>query len=119
MGLMMVSRVPTIALKAIRVPTRLILPMLVLLVAGVAALFYEPHLVLLLGLVIYLAHIPYAGWQYHRLRRHPELWDAEARRQVARARRRRMRLGVRMPRRHRVAGRAADGTPLSRHRRLR
>lgn len=118
MGLMMVSRLPTIALKAVRVPTRLILPLLVLLVVGVAALFYEPHLILLLGLGIYLLHLPYAAWKYQHLRKHPELWDADARRQVARAARRQQRLAIRVPRRRRVAGRDFTGSPLPRARRL-
>ncbi|MEO7126349.1 MAG: phosphatidylcholine/phosphatidylserine synthase [Nakamurella sp.] len=118
MGLMMVSQLPTIALKAVRVPTRLILPLLVLLVVGVAAVFYEPHLILLLGLGIYLLHLPYAAWRYQHLRRHPELWDADARRLVARAARRPLRLAVRMPRRRRVAGRDLSGSPLPRARRL-
>ena len=118
MGLLMVSRLPTIALKSVRVPPSLIVPLLVLLVIGVAALFYEPHLILLIGLIVYLLHLPYAGWKYDRLRRHPELWDAESRRQVARAKRRPLRLAVRMPRRRRVAGRASDGSPLPRQRRL-
>jgi CDP-diacylglycerol--serine O-phosphatidyltransferase len=118
MGLLMVSRIPTIALKSVRVPPRLIVPMLVLLVIGVAALFYEPHLILLIGLVIYLLHLPYAGWKYRYLRAHPELWDSEDRRRLARANRRQLRLAVRMPRRRRVAGRASDGSPLSRQRRL-
>lgn len=118
MGLLMVSRLPTIALKSVRVAPQLVVPMLVLLVVGVAALFYEPHLILLIGLVVYLLHLPYAGWKYQRLRRHPEWWDAESRRVVARASRRRLRLSVRMPVRRRVAGRASDGTPLPRQRRL-
>lgn len=118
MGLLMVSRLPTIALKAVRVPTQAILPLLVLLVVGVAALFYEPHLILLIGLGIYLLHMPYAGWKYRRLRSHPELWDADARRQVAKASRRSLRLAVRMPRRRRVAGRDLSGTPLPRARRI-
>jgi CDP-diacylglycerol--serine O-phosphatidyltransferase len=118
MGLLMVSRLPTIALKSVRVPPHLIVPLLVLLVIGVAALFYEPHLILLIGLIIYLLHLPYAGWKYRYLRHHPELWDGEDRRRVARANRRPLRLGVRMPRRRRVAGRASDGSPLSRQRRV-
>ncbi len=118
MGLLMISRVPTIALKSVRVPPGLIVPLLVLLVVGVAALIYEPHLVLLIGLVIYLAHLPYAWWKYEYLRKHPELWDGEDRRRLARSNRRRLRLGVRIQRRRRVAGRAADGTPLPRQRRL-
>lgn len=118
MGLLMVSRLPTIALKSVRVPTQMVLPLLVLLVVGVAALFYEPHLILLLGLGVYLLHLPYAAWKYQHLRRHPELWDADARRQVARAARRQLRMTVRMPRRRRVAGRDLSGTPLPRARRL-
>lgn len=106
MGLLMVSRLPTIALKSVHVPTRLILPMLVLLVIAVAALLYEPHLILLLGLGAYLLHMPYAGWKYQRLRKHPEWWDADARRMVARASRRPLRMSVRIPRRRRVAGQA-------------
>lgn len=119
MGLMMVSRVPTVALKSVRVAPRLILPLLLLLVIGVAALFYEPHLVVLIGLGLYFAHIPYAVWQYQHLRHHPELWDAEARRQVVAASRRQRRLGLRMPRRRRrVAGRGTDGRKIPRARRL-
>lgn len=110
-GLLMVSRIPTIALKSVRVPPRLIVPLLVLLVLGVAALFYEPHLIALIGLAIYLLHIPYAVWKYNHLRQHPELWTANDRAQVRKAARRR-RLSVRMPRRRRVAGRRTDGTPL-------
>jgi CDP-diacylglycerol--serine O-phosphatidyltransferase len=118
MGGLMVSRIPSIALKSVRVPPGLIVPLLVLLVIGVAALFYEPHLILLIGLGVYLLQLPYAGWKYNHLRTHPELWEAEDRRRVARANRRQLRLAVRMPRRRRVAGRAPDGSPLSRQRRL-
>lgn len=110
-GLLMVSRIPTIALKSVRVPPRVIVPLLVLLVAAVAALFYEPHLMLLIGLGLYLLHLPYAGWRYHHLRHHPELWSAGDRAKVRQAARRR-RLSMRMPRRRRVAGRAPDGSPL-------
>jgi CDP-diacylglycerol--serine O-phosphatidyltransferase len=110
-GLLMVSRIPTIALKSVRVPPGLIVPLLVLLVLGVAALFYEPHLILLIGLAVYLLHLPYAVWKYQHLRHHPELWTPGDRAQVRRAARRR-RLSMRMPRRRRVAGRAPDGTPL-------
>lgn len=118
MGLLMVSRLPTIALKSVRVSPRLVLPLLLLLVIGVAALFYEPHLILLIGLGVYLLHLPYAAWKYRWLRTHPELWDADARRTVAAASRRQRRLSMRMPRRRRVAGRDLDGTRLPRQRRL-
>lgn len=112
MGLMMVSRLPSIAVKSVRVPPRLILPLLVLLVAGVAAMFYEPHLMLLIGLGLYVLHLPYASWRFEYLKHHPELWSDADRMRVRRARRRRLRLTGRMPRRQRVAGRAPDGSPL-------
>ncbi len=48
--------------------------MLILLVLGVAALFYEPEIVTVIGMVVYLLHIPYAGWKYQHLKNHPELW---------------------------------------------
>jgi CDP-diacylglycerol--serine O-phosphatidyltransferase len=112
-GILMISRIPSIALKSVRVPPGLIVPMLVLLVIGVAALFYEPHLIMLIGLAVYLLHLPYAWWKYQYLRRHPELWTASDRTRVRLASRR-PRLSVRMPRRRRVAGRAPDGSPLPR-----
>ena len=74
----MVSRVPTIALKSVRLPPQLIVPMLILLVLGVAALFYEPEIVTVIGMVVYLLHIPYAGWKYQHLKNHPELWRTAA-----------------------------------------
>ena len=57
-----------------RLPPQLIVPMLILLVLGVAALFYEPELVTVIGMVVYLLHIPYAVWKYNHLKNHPELW---------------------------------------------
>jgi CDP-diacylglycerol--serine O-phosphatidyltransferase len=110
-ALLMISRIPTIALKSVRVPPGLIVPLLVLLVVGAAALFYEPHLILLIGLGVYLLHLPYAAWRYRHLRQHPELWSTGGRTRLRRSNRR-PRLSVRMPRRRRVAGRAPDGTPL-------
>ncbi len=115
-GLLMVSRISSIALKSVRVPPSLIAPMLVLLVAGVAVLFYEPEIVTTLGLLVYLLHLPYAEWKYHHLERHPELWGG-ARPRVRPASTRRLRMSVRMPQRRRVAGRAPDGTPLPPERR--
>ena len=117
-GLLMVSRLSTIALKSVRVSATLVAPLLVLLVAGVALLFYEPQIMLVIGLLVYLLHIPYAEWKYQHLKRHPELWDVP-RTPIGRrsAGTRRVRLSVRVPRRQRVAGRAPDGTPLPAERR--
>jgi len=107
-----VSRIPTIAFKSVRVPPSLIVPLLVLLVLGVALEFYEPQLVLAIGLGLYLLHLPYACWKFQYLKRHPELWMDANKLRISRASTRRVRLAVRIPRRQRVAGRAPDGTTL-------
>jgi CDP-diacylglycerol--serine O-phosphatidyltransferase len=110
-GLLMVSRISTIALKSVRVPPLLIAPLLVLLVVGLAVLFWEPEITLVVGLLIYLIHLPYAEWKYHYLEHHPELWS-QSRPRIRPPSTRRLRMSVRMPRRRRVAGRGPDGTPL-------
>ncbi len=107
-----VSRLPSLALKSLRVPQRLIVPLLALLVVAVALEFYEPQLVLAICLGLYLLHLPYASWKFQYLKRHPELWMDERSARISRSSTRRIRLSVRMPRRRRVAGRAPDGTPL-------
>lgn len=114
-GLLMVSQLPTIALKSVRLPQQLLVPMLILLVLGVAILFYEPELVTVIGMVVYLLHIPYAGWRYQYLKRHPELWRTRG---GVRPRRSSRRVRMRIPRRQRVAGRLPDGSPLPPQRRL-
>ena len=111
-GSLAVSRLPSIALKSVRVPPSLIVPLLVLLVIAVALEFYEPQLVLAIGLGLYLLHLPYASWKLQYLKRHPELWMDARQQRISRSSTRRIRLSVRMPRRRRVAGRAPDGTPL-------
>jgi CDP-diacylglycerol--serine O-phosphatidyltransferase len=113
-GLLMVSRLPTIALKAVRVSQSLIVPLLVLMVAVVALLIWEPELTFAIGVGVYLLHLPYAGWKFSYLKHHPELWEGGYRVPRPRAPRRRTRLGVRPPR---VAGRFRDGSPIPRQRR--
>ena len=111
-GALAVSRLPSIALKSVRVPPSLIVPLLGLLVLAVALEFYEPQIILAIGLVLYLLHLPYAGWRFQYLKRHPELWMDARQQRISRSSTRRVRMSVRMPRRRRVAGRAPDGTPL-------
>ena len=111
-GSLAVSRLPSIALKSVRVPPSLIVPLLVLLVVAVALEFYEPQLILAVALGLYLLHLPYASWKFQYLKRHPELWMDARQQRISRTSTRRIRLSVRMPRRRRVAGRAPDGTPL-------
>jgi CDP-diacylglycerol--serine O-phosphatidyltransferase len=59
--------------------------------------------------VVYLLLIPYTGYRYRWLARHPEAWGVPVRerRAVARAARSARRLGLRSPLRRRVAGRAS------------
>ena len=114
-GLLMVSRVPTIALKSVRLPQQLIVPALILLLVGVYLLFLEPEIVTVIGMVVYLLHIPYAGWKYNHLKNHPELWRTGG---GVRTRRSSRRVRMRIPRRQRVAGRMPDGSPMPHQRRL-
>ncbi len=108
-GGLMVSRLPTLSPKNLRVPQRLIAPLLVLVGLGAAVLLTVPFLGLAAVAVGYLVLIPYAGYRYRWLARHPEAWDVPVRerRAVARAARSARRLGLRPPLRRRVAGRAS------------
>lgn len=85
-GLLMVSRLPSIALKSVIFPPQLILPALVLLVVAVALAFYQPVIMLGLGLLVYLAHLPYAAWKRRHIRHQPDLWYDNRRRSALRAR---------------------------------
>jgi CDP-diacylglycerol---serine O-phosphatidyltransferase len=106
---LMVSRMPTLSFKTVRVPPDYIAPLLVLVGIAAAVLITVPFLALAVGGVVYLAMIPYAGYRYRWLARHPEAWNVPGRerRAVARAARSARRLGLRSPLRYRVAGRAS------------
>jgi len=107
-ALLMVSRVPTLSAKSVRVPARSIAPLLVL-IAGLAAVIVAfPYAALILALLLYLAHLPYAMYRYHWLARHPSAWEVPAsqRRAIRRTARSVRRLGLRPPLRRRVAGAA-------------
>ncbi|GAA1386971.1 hypothetical protein GCM10009613_21810 [Pseudonocardia kongjuensis] len=105
---LMVSRIPTVSLKAVRVPQRAIAPLLVGVGAIAAALFTVPFLGVTVAATGYLLLLPYTAYRYRWLARHPEAWDVPTRqrRAVARAARSARRLGLRPPLRRRVAGRA-------------
>jgi CDP-diacylglycerol--serine O-phosphatidyltransferase len=106
---LMVSRLPTLSLKTVRVPPHLVAPLLVLVGLAAAVLITAPFLALTAVAVGYLALLPYTVYRYRWLARHPEAWDVPVRqrRAVARAARSARRLGLRSPLRHRVAGRAS------------
>lgn len=104
-----VSRVPTLSVKTLRVPPRLIAPMLGLVGVAAAVLVTAPFLGLAVVSAAYVGFLPYTTYRYRWLARHPEAWDVplRERRAVARAARSARRLGLRPPLRRRVAGRAS------------
>jgi CDP-diacylglycerol--serine O-phosphatidyltransferase len=106
---LMVSRLPTLSFKSMRVPPRLIAPLLVLVGLAAAVLVIAPFLGLGSVGLVYLATIPYTMYRHRWLSRHPEAWNVPVRerRAVARAARSARRLGLRPPLRRRVAGRAS------------
>ncbi len=106
---LMVSRLPTLSFKTVRVSPNYVAPLLVLVGLAAAVLITAPFLALAVGAVGYLALLPYTIYRYRWLARHPEAWDVplRERRAVARAARSARRLGLRPPLRRRVAGRAS------------
>jgi CDP-diacylglycerol--serine O-phosphatidyltransferase len=106
---LMVSRLPTMSLKSVRVPPQLIAPMLVGVGVGAAVMVTVPFLGLAVVCTAYVLMLPYTLYRYRWLARHPEAWDVpmRERRAVARAARSARRLGLRPPLRRRVAGRAS------------
>lgn len=100
-----VSRVPTLSLKTVKVPAKLIAPLLVVVAVLAAGIVTYPLLFLTVVLVAYLAHVPYAAYRHHWLANHPEAWEVPPRERRA-IRRSQRRLGLRPPLRRRVAGAA-------------
>jgi CDP-diacylglycerol---serine O-phosphatidyltransferase len=116
-ALLMVSRVPTLSMKTVRVPPRAIVPMLVLIVIVAAWVITYPFEALTLAVLLYLAHVPYAMYRYRWLAAHPEAWEAAPRqRRAIRRERSARRLGLRPPLRRRVAGAAARASARVRRR---
>jgi CDP-diacylglycerol--serine O-phosphatidyltransferase len=107
---LMVSRLPTLSFKTVRVAPRLIAPLLVLVGLLAAVLVTAPFLTLAAIGVLYLCALPYTVHRHRWLSRHPEAWDVPGRerRAVVRAARSARRLGLRPPLRRRVAGRASE-----------
>ncbi|MGH3931354.1 MAG: CDP-diacylglycerol--serine O-phosphatidyltransferase, partial [Pseudonocardiaceae bacterium] len=108
-ALMMVSRVPTLSAKTVRVPAKAVAPLLVLIAGLAAAVITFPFTMLGLAMLVYLAHVPYASYRYRWLAQHPSAWEVppRQRRAIRRTARTVRRLGLRPPLRRRVAGAAA------------
>lgn len=120
MALLMVSRLPTLSAKSLRVPARAIAPLLVLVAGLAAAVITFPFVTLSVALLLYLAHLPYASYRYRWLASHPLAWDVppRQRRAIRRTARSRRRLGLRPPLRRRVGGAAARAGAAVRRRQL-
>ena len=116
-GAGMVSRLPTLSLKSVRVSPSLLVPLLVGVALAAAVVITEPFLALALMAGCYLALLPYTIYRYRWLARHPEAWGVplRQRRAVVRARSAR-RLGLRPPRRRRIADPRRAGTTARRTR---
>jgi len=105
-AMLAISRIPTLSVKAVKVPAKAVAPLLVgvgLLAAAVIQFSMTTLMVLLIG---YLAHIPYAVHRHHWLANHPEAWDVppRERRAIRRSTRRARRLSLRRPRVAHIAG---------------
>ncbi|MEQ3551854.1 CDP-diacylglycerol--serine O-phosphatidyltransferase [Pseudonocardia nematodicida] len=105
---LMVSRLPTLSLKAVKVPPRAAAWLLVGACVIFAVMFTVPFLGITIAALGYLLLLPWTVYRHHWLSKHPEAWDVPVRqrRAVARAARSARRLGLRAPLRRRVAGRA-------------
>jgi CDP-diacylglycerol--serine O-phosphatidyltransferase len=101
-----ISRIPTLSVKAIRVAPSAVAPLLVGVGLLAAAVIQWPLWTLMIALIGYLGHIPYAVYRHHWLANHPEAWDVPARerRAIRRSGRQARRLGIRRPRVPRIAG---------------
>ena len=117
---LMISRLHTLSMKTIRVPQKFIAPLLVLVGLSAALLITVPFLAMILAMLIYLLHLPYAVYRYRWLSRHPEAWYLVARQRRAAVRALRNTRGV-APRggrlRRRVAGVTRAGAALNPRRR--
>lgn len=115
----MVSRLPTLSAKTVRVPARAVAPLLVLIAGLAAAVITFPFATLGVATLLYVAHIPYASYRYRWLARHPSAWEVppRQRRAIRRTARSMRRLGLRPPLRRRVAGAAARAGAAVRRRR--
>lgn len=105
---LLISRIPTLSLKTIKVPARAVVFLLLLVGVLAAAVITYPLVALACALLAYLLHIPYAVRRAHWLANHPEAWEVppKERRAIRRAHGAGRRLGLRPPSVRRVAGAA-------------
>jgi CDP-diacylglycerol--serine O-phosphatidyltransferase len=103
---LLVSRVPTLALKAISVPPNAAPILLIIVAAGAAGLLLFPYILVLLIIVGYVCIIPFTIRSQRWVAARPEAWDVKPRqrravrreaRRAAPNRRSMARLGLRRP----------------------
>jgi CDP-diacylglycerol--serine O-phosphatidyltransferase len=107
-SLLVVSRIPMRKVHTFSVSPNMVAPALAILGIGVASAFIFPYLTILVIIVAYVIHIPFAVRSKRWLANHPETWDIKprqrraVRREIRRAqphRRSVARLGLRRPQR--------------------
>jgi CDP-diacylglycerol---serine O-phosphatidyltransferase len=107
-SLLTVSTLPMRKIHTFSVPSNMVAPLLALLAIGVAASILYGYVVILLIILAYVIHIPFAIRTRRFLAEHPEVWDDKPRQQRAarrairraqphRNRRSMARLGLRRP----------------------
>lgn len=105
-SVLLVSRIPMRKMHAVSVPPNLAAVLLAVLALVAAAAFLFPYILVMVLIVAYLCHIPFAVRSQRWVAAHPEVWEAKpkqrraARRAIRRAqphRRSVARLGLRKP----------------------
>jgi CDP-diacylglycerol--serine O-phosphatidyltransferase len=106
-SLLVVSRIPMRKVHTFSVSQGMVAPLFLLLVIGVWSAITFPYITIMVIIVAYVVHIPFAVRSKHWLANHPESWDSKPRqrralrRQIRRAqqphRRSMVRLGLRRP----------------------
>ena len=77
-ALLMISKVPTVSLKRIRVPHHMVIPTLLAFGVATAFLTTEPWLTLTVVGIVYVSSIPWTIYSYYRLKRAPLARRAES-----------------------------------------
>lgn len=103
------SRVPTASLKAAKISPRALPVMLIVVAIGAALLVTFPYILMILVIVGYLAHIPFAIRNRRWVASRPEHWDAPPAQRRAERKALRSQSGRRVIPRRRQAMKKSDG----------
>lgn len=74
-ALLIVSRIPTLAMKSVSVPPSMVAGLLVIVALAAAALVTYPYILLMVLVAVYLVHIPFAVRSQRWVAARPETWD--------------------------------------------